>query len=301
MAADLDSAEWILQQSHNYPLLTAEQEIILNRHVQAWLPLRDKAEPTKREKAIIRRGKRAYDTFYLSNIRLVVTCAGRYTRVSGTLGLDDLIQEGLVGLERAIVKFDATRGYKFSTYAFNWIRQSINRGISNHSRTIRVPIHGIEVLKKATNYMRERQRITGKVPSLEDTAEHCGCQVPTLKMYLFHNATCMSLDDQVKGVGGTPEGSTWFDLIAAEQEEPNYLNEREDLVCKLEQAMDHLSDKQRKVIEMRHFDKSPRTFQEIADTIGISRQAASTHHRDGLRRLRLRLTRPNHEVLTRAA
>lgn len=289
----MDSVEWILQQSHNYPLLTADQEIIYARHVQAWLPLRDKEDPTPEEMGTIRRGKRAYDTYFLSNIRLVVSVAGRYTKVSGTLGLDDLIQEGLIGLERAIVKFDPSRGYKFSTYAFNWIRQSINRAISNKSRSIRIPCGGITTIKKAMDYMREEERLHGRVPGLQEVADHCGICLHTLRYYLPHGSAVMSLDDRVKSSGSFTEQSTYLELLAATPVEPTLLGEMANIRDLLPQLLDELPDEDQMILRRRYMsgEDRPVPFAKIGEELGISRQAANQRHDIALRKMRLRLNR----------
>jgi len=285
------SLDWLMQQSHNYPLLTAEQEIIYSRHIQQWLQLRDKAHPTARERAIIRRGKRAYDRFFLSNIRMVVHLAGRYKRFIGTLGLDDLMQEGLLGLERAIVKFDATRGYKFSTYAFNWIRQSINRSISSKSRAIRLPDHAIGVIKKAFDYMTEHERQHGRRPTLDQMAEHCNVAPHTLKAYLPHGAPVISLDDRVKG-DGKSERSTLLELIADEIT-TNEVDEYVYLAPVLSKLIGDLPDMDRKIVQRLYMDPDGQgsTLKKLAQEFGVSRQAISQRHQITLRKLRLQLNR----------
>lgn len=287
----IGSVDWLMQQSHNYPLLTAEQEIIYSRHIQEWLQLRDKANPTARERAIIRRGKRAYDRFFLSNIRMVVHLAGRYKRFIGTLGLDDLMQEGLLGLERAIVKFDATRGYKFSTYAFNWIRQSINRSISSKSRAIRLPDHAIGVIKKAFDYMTEHERQHGRRPTLEQMAEHCNVASHTLKAYLPHGAPVISLDDRARS-NGRQDASTLLELIADEMA-TNEVDEYGYLVPVLKKLLSDLPEIDRQIVERLYMTPNgqPRTLQSIASELGVSRQAIGQRHQAALRRLRLQLNR----------
>lgn len=291
--ASLDTVDWILQQSHNFPLLTPEQEIVLARHVQAWVEIRDKDELTKQEQAIARRGKRAYDTYFLSNIRLVVSVAGRYTRVAGTLGLDDLIQEGLLGLERAIIKFDPQRGYKFSTYAFNWIRQSINRAISNKSRSIRIPCGAITSIKKANEFMRVQQRDFNRIPSLQEVADHCGVSLPTLKHYLPHHASVISLDDRVKSHCSNSETSTYLELLADSPTEPSMLGELDNIVAMLPKLLDGLTVQEQTIIQRRYMsgEDQPVPFAKIGEELGISRQVANQRHDAALRKLRLRLNR----------
>jgi RNA polymerase sigma factor (sigma-70 family) len=289
--ATTETVEWILQQSHNYPLLTAEQEIVLARQVQAWVEIRDLAELTKEQQKIVRRGKHAYDSFFLSNIRLVVKVASRYTKVSGTLGLDDLIQEGLLGLERAIVKFDPQRGYKFSTYAFNWIRQSINRAISNKSRSIRIPCGAIASIKKANDYMRAQQRENSRVPSLGEVAQHCGVSLPTLKHYLPHSASVISLDDRVKSQSSTSETSTYLELLADVPIEPSMLSELDNIVAMLPKLLNDLAPEEQVIIKRRYMsgEDQPVPFTRIGRELGISRQTANQRHDAALRKLRMKL------------
>lgn len=293
-----NSVDWILNQSHSFPLLTAEQEIVLNRHVMTWLEVRDLPNPNRTQRAQIRRGKRAYDAFFLSNIRLVVHVAKRYTQFAGSLGLDDLIQEGLIGLERAIVKFDSTRGYKFSTYAFNWIRQSINRAISYKSRTIRLPCHAIDVLKKAYDFINEQYRVSGTRPPMAQVAKHCGIELATLKAYLPYNGAMISLDDKCT-VNGADEASSLLEMIAdTSAYSINELDEYDDLVESLRDIMAGLSDEETLIIHRRWFDDGKITansFGALARELGVSRQAVTQRHDRALRRLRMQLitrTRP---------
>jgi RNA polymerase sigma factor (sigma-70 family) len=285
------SADWLLHQSHNYPLLTAEQEIIFSRHIQQWLLLRNAANPSTREQAIIRRGRRAYDRFFLSNIRMVVHMANRYQRFTGTLGLDDLIQEGLIGLERAIVKYDATRGYKFSTYAFNWIRQSINRSLSSKSRTIRLPDNAILVIKKAFDYMTTYERQHGRRPTLEQMAEHCNTSPHTLRGYLPHGAPMISLDDRARN-DSRSESSTLLELIADEVA-TNELDEYGHMAPLVQQLLADLPDMDRAIVQRLYMNPNGEScsLKSLSQEFGVSRQAISLRHRNALRRLRFQLNR----------
>ena len=283
--------DWLMHQSHNYPLLTAEQEIIYSRHIQEWLLLRDKDNPTPQERAVIRRGKRAYDRFFLSNIRMVVSITGRYSRFAGSMGLEDMMQEGLLGLERAIVKFDSTRGYKFSTYAFNWIRQSINRSLSSKSRTIRLPDNAILVLKRAFDYMKEYEREHGRRPTVDQMAEHCSVAPHTLRGYLPHGAPVISLDDRARN-SGSSESSTLLELIADEVC-VNEVDEYSFLVPVLSKLLADLPDLDRQIVERLYMgpEGQSRSLQSIATELGVSRQAIGRRHHNALRRLRMQLNR----------
>ena len=281
------SLDWLLRHSHSYPLLTAEQEIIYNRHVREWLDLRNKANPNRREQAIIRRGKRAYDRFFMSNIRMVVHLAQRYRRFEGALTLEDMTQEGLIGLERAIVKFDATRGYKFSTYAFNWIRQSINRSISSKSRMIRLPDNAITSIKRAYDYMNEYCREHGRKPTLDQIAEHCEISLHSLRAYLPHGAPVISLD---KPCNHSEDASTLMELIVDENA-PNEVGVLAEHIDQLHRAMGDLSAIDRHILDSLYYgiNGAPLSMNKIAGEVGITRQAVAQRHNNMLRRLRLKL------------
>lgn len=284
------SEDWLIRASHNYPLLTPEQEIQLSRQVQAWLAIRDKPSHNQRERAIARRGRRAYETFFLSNIRLVASAAGRVIRVAGCLTFEDLMQEGLIGLERAIVKFDPTRGYKFSTYAFNWIRQSINRAITSKSRLIKLPQDCTVHIRNAREFADRYEQEHGKQPPMSAVAEHCGITVATLKVYMMHVKEVMSLDQRVGG--STPHGddrSTYLELIEAPHVDESLDVELDILAGQIEKAISSLSEKQQYLIRQRYGVDDPPSFRAMSEKIGVSRQAAMQQHEKAVRSLRIRL------------
>jgi DNA-directed RNA polymerase sigma subunit (sigma70/sigma32) len=134
-----NNIETYLREIGRTPLLSAEQEVKLANQVQSMLHLLDRERPTPEEQQIIKRGQHAKQEMTKANLRLVVSIAKKYQNRG--LSLLDLIQEGSLGLIRAIEKFDPTKGYKFSTYAYWWIRQAVTRAIANQGRTIRLPIH----------------------------------------------------------------------------------------------------------------------------------------------------------------
>ena len=289
---DLDSVEWLLSQSHAYPLLTPEQEILLSRHVKAWKVVRDKANLTAKDRATIRRGERAHRSFYLCNIRLVVHIAQRFSRVKGTMGFEDLVQEGLCGLATAIEGFDAERGYKFSTYAYWWIRQAIARSITNQSRVIRIPSGGIDTIRKAMDYIKEQQRIHGRTPPLQQVAKACQTNVDYLRSYLTHYQTPISLDSKVRSDTTRGSSSTYLDLVAdtAIHEAP-YTESIDNVEAMLPVLLGKLTDIQRKVAEMRYGlnDYQPHSYTQIAEALGVTRQRAQQIMQQAEKSLRRKL------------
>ena len=161
------------------PLLKAEEEVKLANQIQVMLPLLDKDDLTSEEKNIIRRGQRAKQKMVEANLRLVVSIAKKYQNRG--LSLLDLIQEGSIGLMKAVEKFDASKGYRFSTYSYWWIRQAMTRAIANHARTIRLPIHVTQELNKIKKTTRQLSQRLGRKPSDREIAQELGIEIKKLR------------------------------------------------------------------------------------------------------------------------
>jgi len=190
----MESLDHFLEQIGKHPLLTPEEEIRLGRQVQAWMELRDKPKLGVRQQAVARAGKRAYDRMFLANMRLVVFAAKKFIRVSNSLTMDDLVQEGFFGLARSIEKFDPERGYKFSTYSYWWIRQSIMRALEIQDRMIRLPVTGGQTLIKLKKWIRQFEQEYNRLPTEAECVEFTGARVDFLRAYLMHAPGCSSLD-----------------------------------------------------------------------------------------------------------
>lgn len=190
----MESLDYFLEQIGRHPLLTPEEEIQLGRQVQTWVELRDKSRLGTRQQAAVRAGKRAYDRMFLANMRLVVFAAKKFIRVSRTLTMDDLVQEGFFGLARSIEKFDPERGYKFSTYSYWWIRQSIMRALEIQDRIIRLPVTGVQMLTKLKKWIRQFELDHGRLPTEAECVDYCGARPDFLRAYLLHAPGCGSLD-----------------------------------------------------------------------------------------------------------
>src|SRR3989338_6314352 len=245
----LDATQLYLNEIGFSPLLTPEEEVFFARLAQ-------KGDPAGRKRMIE------------SNLRLVVKIARRY--MNRGLSLLDLIEEGNLGLIRAVEKFDPERGFRFSTYATWWIRQTIERGIMNQTRTIRLPVH---VLKEINIYQRAARYLAQKLdhePSPEEVANLLDKPVEDVKGMLGLNERVASVDAPLDD---DPDRSL-LDAIADERTpDPEKVLQRDDLQQLIQQWLDELNDKQREVVE-RRFGLNHReisTLEEVGADIGVTR------------------------------
>ncbi len=206
-----DTVAIYLKEIARYPMLEADKEITLGKRVQRMMHCLETKDKLEKEASIIldhqdwakavnlsekqltqilRQGKIAKDKMIRANLRLVISVAKKYLKRN--LELLDLIQEGNIGLERAVEKFDYTKGYKFSTYAYWWIRQSITRGIYQQSRTIRLPIHVTEQLNKIKKAQRELSQKLGRSATTAELAEEMGIpQTRFANIYIWEEPQCL--------------------------------------------------------------------------------------------------------------
>jgi RNA polymerase primary sigma factor len=280
-----DSMKDYLAEIGRYPLLTGEQEIQLSRQVRRMIELQAmQGERTKAELREIKRGQRARDTIMNCNLRLVVHIAKRYATRLKCNGLEmmDIIQEGAIGLHRAAELFDGSKGYKFSTYAYWWIRQSITRAIDTKERIIRVPQHLLDKIYRATKLQREYLQEHGRPISMVALAEDMEMTVDELQMILQRNTPHSSLDQMV-GDNGSP----LIDLIASE--DPEIGDELSPVYAEqLKLAFFRLGERDRYVVSAYHGLNGPQQSQrEIGETLGISRSAVGQRRENAVRRLRL--------------
>jgi len=293
-----DSVSWYLNQAGRVPLLTHEEELILGRAVQEWQALEPSESLTPDQRRIIRRGQKAKDRMIQANLRLVINVAKKYTKVATHLDLSDLIQEGNIGLNRAVEKFDPARGYKFSTYAYWWIRQGITRALTRYERSIHLPIHAVECINKLRTWLPEFLRLNGRQPSIQECLDFLDMRdEATLRMYIRHMNGVNSLDSRI---AGNDENSTYLDMLASDKESPWEYVEKEEALRRLKSlhAQVHtLPKKQKEIVQLRfNFDElgGEHGFflpsqKEVADRLGISRQAVSCAERRAITTLRLAL------------
>jgi RNA polymerase sigma factor (sigma-70 family) len=250
------------------PLLSGDEELELGRAVQAMLPLLSLENPTPEQLAIIHRGKRAKNKLIQANLRLVVTVSKKYQHRG--LELLDLIQEGNLGLERAALKYDPTKGYKFSTYAYWWIRQGMTRALQSDSRTIRLPVHVQEKLSKIKTTTRSLIGKLGRKPSTEELASALEMTPEELRHLLAQQRRCASLDAAVGAEQETRLGDLIADVQQQQQMETMVLREQ----C--QQFLTCLNDKERLLITLRFGleDGQRRSLAEVGEAFGFSRERA---------------------------
>lgn len=262
-----DMTTYWLEQAGRHVLLTAAEELHLGGLVRAWQdwePLADQAPP-----AVKRRGLRARDRMVSANLRLVAHVARRARHGLGVAvveaDLPDLLQAGAIGLQRGVEKFDPTRGYKLSTYAYWWIRQGISRHIDSHGRTIRIPTTHTGTIARAGKVAAALAAHLGRTPSRAELAQELGIAQAELEHLLLIGAGCHSLDAPLPGsTSGDP--SALIDMLSADEDEPPSPR-RDDLL----ELVGMLDERGQRLIRGRYgLDEPVATFVELAQREGIT-------------------------------
>jgi RNA polymerase primary sigma factor len=258
-----DSLGLFLGEIGRYPLLTAAEEVELAKRVE-------------------RGDREAKERMITSNLRLVVSVARRYQ--GHGLPLGDLIQDGIIGLVRAVEKFDWRKGFKFSTYAVWWIRQAVQRAVANQSRTIRIPVHVNERRQKLARARRDLVAKHAREPTPEELAEEAELPLPHVLDALDAAEASAILDQPIGEDGGASLG----DLYASEQPAPD--QEAEDMLRReaVRQAVSTLPERHRAVIELRFGlaeNEGPVSLEEIGRRLGITRERVRQLEQEALTRL----------------
>ena len=304
-AQTADLVRTYLHEIGRVPLLTGDQEITLGKQVQAMMRLQglrdeltealgappsrqvwaEKAELTPTELAqVLRVGQRAKRKMIEANLRLVVAIAKKYQKRN--LELLDLIQEGSLGLERGVEKFDPTLGYKFSTYAYWWIRQAITRAIAQQSRAIRLPIHITEKLNKIKKVQRDLTQKYGRAPKLQEIADTLDLKVEQVRNYLSISRQPVSLELRVGDNQDTELQDLLEDAGILPEDYASSQSLRDDLQC----LMAELTPQQREVLILRFGlgDGRELSLAKVGRRLNISRERVRQLESQALKQLRRR-------------
>nr|UXY87298.1 RNA-polymerase sigma factor [Cryptomonas sp.] len=300
-----DSVRWYLQLIGRVTLLRPEEEIQLAReisqllhweHVKISLKEKFQREPTNSEwtaackisdvkkfRVILHNARRAKERMVAANLRLVVSIAKRY--INRGMTLQDLIQEGSLGLIRAAEKFDSEKGFKFSTYATWWVKQAVTRAIADHSRIIRLPVHlydTISAIRKATRALNIE---IGRSPTEEEIAQRIDMSVEKLRSVLQSAQPTLSLERPLKN---DEDASQLSDFIEADQESPEEHVEKSMLRDDLENVINSLSPRERDVVRMRYGldDGRIKTLEEIGQIFSVTRERVRQIEAKAIRKLR---------------
>ncbi len=282
-----DSIGWYLSTIGRVPLLTPAEEIELAHHVQAGKRLQELPEDslTPQQRRKLRMAQRARDRMMAANLRLVVSVAKKYQNQG--LELLDLVQEGAIGLERAVDKFDPAMGYKFSTYAYWWIRQGMTRAIDNSARTIRLPIHVSEKLSKIRRVTRELSHRLGRQPNRLELAHALDMRPEELEELMTQSAPCASLDAHARG---DEDRSTLGELIA-DPASGEHFDSMDRLLQKehLGSWLAQLNEREQTILKLRFGleGHEPLTLAEIGRLINVSRERVRQLEAKAIMRLRL--------------
>ncbi|MBW4573373.1 MAG: RNA polymerase sigma factor, RpoD/SigA family [Tolypothrix carrinoi HA7290-LM1] len=300
-----DMVRTYLREIGRVPLLTRDQEIIFGKQVQHMMKLVEAKEalekkqhreisleewashvnlPSSEVTQLVHQGKRAKQKMIEANLRLVVAIAKKYQKRN--MEFLDLIQEGTLGLERGVEKFDPTRGYKFSTYAYWWIRQAITRAIAQQGRTIRLPIHITEKLNKIKKVQRELAQKYGRSPSPAEIAKELELEPAQIREYLNMARQPVSLDVRV----GDNQDTELQEMLEDDGPSPEYYMTQEFLRQDLNTLLSELTPQQREVLALRFGleDGNEMSLAKVGERLSLSRERVRQLEHQALAHLRRR-------------
>ena len=303
MAVAADSVRSYLKEIGRIPLLTPAEELQLGKDVQAMmlyeeerrklddqLSISDFAERhyperTTEIKRIYRRGTRAKDRMVSGNLRLVVSIAKKYSKKN--LDLLDIIQEGTLGLIRGVEKFDPTRGYKFSTYAYWWVRQGITRALGEKARLMRLPVNVTDVLNKVRRTQQQLSQTLMRTPTLEEVCSELALDIEMVRDLMVRAQEPCSLEVRV----GESQESQLVEMLLDESQDPDQLLTKQTVTETLEDAMETLCEQEKAVVAL-HFgltkqdNDDPKSMMWISSKLNLSRDKVREILKRSLKKLR---------------
>ncbi|HMS24652.1 MAG TPA: RNA polymerase sigma factor RpoD [Acidimicrobiia bacterium] len=290
-SSTFDPVRMYLKEIGKVPLLTGEQEVILAKRIEAGIAAAERIEsevisdPSQRSnlKAVVRDGEMASRQLVEANLRLVVSIAKRYANRG--MALLDLVQEGNLGLMRAVNKFDYTKGFKFSTYATWWIRQAITRAIADQARTIRIPVHMVETMNKVMRIRRQMAQELEREPTHAELAKKTQLPIEKIREIERIQQDPVSLETRV----GEEDDSMLGDFVVDPSgSTPQKIAARKLLVEAIEQALDELNERERAIVRLRFGldDGEVRTLEEVGQAFGVTRERIRQIESKTLQKLR---------------
>jgi RNA polymerase nonessential primary-like sigma factor len=300
-----DMVRTYLREIGRVPLLSREQEIVYGKQVQQMMVILEAKEALRKEidhepslaewaahvhhsetelNHLMVQGRRAKQKMIEANLRLVVAIAKKYQKRN--MEFLDLIQEGTLGLERGVEKFDPTRGYKFSTYAYWWIRQAITRAIAQQGRTIRLPIHITEKLNKIKKVQRELAQKLGRSPTPVEIAQELELEPAQIREYLNMARQPVSLDVRV----GDNQDTELQEMLEDDGPSPEYYTTQEFLRQDLNNLLAELTPQQRQVVALRFGleDGNEMSLAKVGERLNLSRERVRQLEHQALAHLRRR-------------